>query len=137
MYVLWPFIFSFVEKYTYVCTTLHIYILHIIYVVTEEEGESLPSARSRDREQSLRPFLKNGQRKRATSLLLRRCIDVKKMSTCILDMKMIYLGSKCKVFVLLLQRQQAGIKLVVGILEDKRLAKTFQFWWFLLLQVQW
>ena len=99
MYVLWPFIFSFVEKYIYVCTTLHIYILHIIYVVTEEEGESLPSARSRDREQSLRPFLKNGQRKRATTRLLRRCIDVKKMSTCILDMKMIYLGSKCKVSV--------------------------------------
>ena len=67
LYVLWPFIFSFVEKYIYVCTTLHIYILHIIYVVTEEEGESLPSARSRDREQSLRPFLKNGQRKRATT----------------------------------------------------------------------
>ena len=38
-------------------------------VVTEEVvGESLPSARrSRDREQSLRPFLKNGQRKRATT----------------------------------------------------------------------
>ena len=40
-------------------------------------------------------------------------------------MKMIYLGSKCKVFVLLFTK--AGIKLVVGISEDKRLAKTFQF----------
>ena len=134
MYVLWPFIFSFVEKYIYVCTTLHIYILHIIYVVTEEEGESLPSARSRDREQSLRPFLKNGQRKRATTLLLRRCIDVKKKSACILDMKMIYLGSKCKVFVpkskhtyFHLVERLVHIKLVVGISEDKRLAKKFQF----------
>ena len=98
MYVLWPFIFSFVEKYIYVCTTLHIYILHIIYVVTEEEGESLPSARSRDREQSLRPFLKNGQRKRATTLLWRRCIDVKK-NVCMYFRYENNIGSASKVFV--------------------------------------
>ena len=65
------------------------------------------------------------------------CEDVlmsKKMSACILDMKMIYLGSKCKVFVpkskhtyFHLVERLVHIKLVVGISEDKRLAKKFQF----------
>ena len=121
---------------TYITYLYNIHICSIVVLVTEEEvGESLPSARrSRDREQSLRPFLKNGQRKRATTLLLRRCIDVKKKSACILDMKMIYLGSKCKVFVpkskhtyFHLVERLVHIKLVVGISEDKRLAKKFQF----------
>ena len=49
-------------------------------------------------------------------------------------MKMIYLGSKCKVFVpkskhtyFHLVERLVHIKLVVGISEDKRLAKKFQF----------